>query len=416
LSSPDPSLGHIWKEALAELWRRKLRTGLTLLGLIFGVGAIVAMQGVGEGSRLEALALVEELGLRNLIVRAKPQDSESLREIRLRSLGLTRADARAALEVVPGAEQVAAEKEIRTHQVYGDAGGGDVQASAVDAAFFELSSLKLARGRALSADDEIALAAVAVLGHQAARTLFGDADPVGQPVKVNHAWFEVVGVLADRDLAKDQFEGVQLGLEANRVFVPLASARARLRFQPMEDEIDRFWLRLDDPEGIVAASQVLAAVLDQRHGGVEDYSLIVPAQLYRQHQQTQRIFRFVMAAIAAVSLLVGGIGIMNIMLANVLERRREIGLMRAIGARRSDIVQQFLRETLLICVIGAGLGLAFGALLAYLIAFFAGWPVAWAPLPVLLSATICAAVGLAFGVYPARQAAQLDPITALRSD
>ncbi len=412
----DAGLGHIWREALAELWRRKLRTGLTLLGLIFGVGAIVAMQGVGEGSRLEALALVEELGLHNLIVRAKPQDLESLREIRLRSLGLTRADARAALDVVPGAEQVAAEKEIRTHQVYGMLAGGDVQASAVDPAFFALSSLKLAQGRALSEDDETALAAVAVLGYQAASTLFGDVDPIGQAVKINHAWFAVVGVLADRDLAKDQFEGVQLGLEANRVFVPLASARARLRFQPMEDEIDRFWLRLADPEGIVAASKVLAAVLDQRHSGVDDYTLIVPAQLYRQHQQTQRIFRFVMAAIAGVSLLVGGIGIMNIMLANVLERRREIGLMRAIGARRRDIVDQFLRETALICAIGAALGLLFGGVIAYLIAALAGWPVAWAPLPVLLSAAVCAAVGLAFGVYPARQAAQLDPIAALRSD
>lgn len=416
MSARDPGMGHIWREALEELWRRKLRTGLTLLGLIFGVGAIVAMQGVGEGSRLEALALVEELGLRNLIVRAKPQDNDSLKEVRLRSLGLTRADARAALEAVPGAERVAAEKEIRTHQVYGDMGGGDVQASAVDPSFFDLSSLKLAAGRALGEADETALAAVAVLGHQAARTLFGEQDPLGQAVRINHAWFEVVGVLADRDLAKDQFEGVQLGLEANRVFVPLASARARLRFQPMEDEIDRFWLRLADPEGIVPASQVLAAVLDQRHGGVEDYSLIVPAQLYRQHQQTQRIFRFVMAAIAAVSLLVGGIGIMNIMLANVLERRREIGLMRAIGARKRDIVQQFLRETALICAIGAGLGLLFGAALAYLIAALAGWPVAWAPLPVLLSAAVCAAVGLAFGVYPARQAAELDPIAALRSD
>jgi putative ABC transport system permease protein len=415
--SPAPlAMRNIWREALIELSRRKLRTGLTLLGLIFGVGAIVAMQGVGEGSRLEALALVEELGLHNLIVRATPQDTESLKEVRLRSLGLTRADARAALAVVPGAEQVAAEKEIRTHQVYSDVGSGDVQASAVDPSYFELASLKIGSGRALTEDDERSLAAVAVLGHQAARTLVPEGDALGQLVKINHAWFEVVGVLADRDLAKDQFEGVQLGLEANRVFVPLASARARLRFQPMEDEIDRFWLRVDDPERIVGGARVLAAVLDQRHGGIQDYSLIVPAQLYRQHQQTQRIFRFVMAAIAGVSLLVGGIGIMNIMLANVLERRREIGLMRAIGARRSDIVQQFLRETALICAIGAGLGLLFGGLLAYLIAALAGWPVAWAPVPVLLSAAICAAVGLAFGVYPARQAAELDPIAALRSD
>jgi len=161
---------------------------------------------------------------------------------------------------------------------------------------------------------------------------------------------------------------------------------------------------------------VLAAVLDQRHAGMADYQLIVPQQLFQQHQQTQRIFQVVMGAIAGVSLLVGGIGIMNIMLANVLERRREIGLLRALGARRRDVIAQFLREATVICIAGAVLGLVFGGVLAYLIATFAGWQVAWAPLPILLSAGFCAVVGLGFGVYPARQAAQLDPIAALRHD
>ncbi|MCB1561264.1 MAG: ABC transporter permease [Xanthomonadales bacterium] len=405
-----------WREALEELSRRKLRTLLTLLGLIFGIGAIVAMQAVGEGSRREALRLVQGLGLNNLIVEAKSRDEDSLREERARTLGLTLADAAAALSVVPGAKQYAGSKAIRAFSVGSDAGQSDAQASGVSPAFFELSSLKLAQGRALSDDDENRLAAVAVLGHQVAHDLFPGGNAIGAYIKLNHVWLQVVGVLADRDLAKDQFEGVQLGSESNRVFVPLATALARFRFQAMEDQLDRLLLKVDDPSRLGSAATVLSELLGQRHAGVDDYSLIVPQQLYRQHQQTQRIFRIVMGAIAAVSLLVGGIGIMNIMLANVLERRREIGLLRALGARRRDIIAQFLRETTVICGLGALLGLLFGGVLAYLIAALAGWQVGWAPIPILGATFVCALVGLLFGVYPARQAAQLDPITALRAE
>ncbi|HET8819165.1 MAG TPA: ABC transporter permease [Xanthomonadaceae bacterium] len=409
----------IWREAIEELWRRRLRTGLTLLGLIFGVGAIVAMQAVGEGSRREALRMVESLGLHNLIAESVEQDEDTRRETRQRSLGLSLADAKAALAVVPGAEAYAAEKPVRTWSAFSDHGRSDAQASGVSADYFELSSLKVAYGRALGAEDEATLAAVAVLGHQAATDLFPGVAPgdiPGRLVKVNHLWLEVVGVLADRDLGDAKFEGMQLGTESNRIYLPLASARARLDFEDLEDEVDRILLRLADPSQLVVGARVFSAVLDQRHAGENDYRLVVPQQLYRQHQQTQRIFQVVMGAIAVISLLVGGIGIMNIMLANVLERRREIGLLRAIGARRRDVIAQFLREALVICVAGALLGLVFGGLLAYLIAAFAGWQVAWAPVPIILSVAFCALVGLGFGVYPARQAARLDPIAALRHD
>jgi len=405
-----------WREALEELTRRKLRTGLTLLGLVFGVGSIVAMQAVGEGSRREALRLVEGLGLNNLIVEIVPQDDETLREVRQRSLGLTVADARAAADVVPAARQFSAEKALRTHSIFSDAGTSDASASGVSPGYFELSSLAIAHGRALNADDEASAAAVVVLGHQAAADLFPQGSALGEEIKVNHVWLRVVGVLADRDLSADRFEGVQLAVEGNRVFMPLSAARLRFRFQARDSEIDRFIVRLADPSALESGARVLAALLERRHAGVADFALVVPLQLFRQHQQTQHIFRIVMGSIAAVSLIVGGIGIMNIMLANVLERRREIGLLRALGARRSDVVMQFLREAALICVFGALFGLAFGALLAYLIALLAGWHVAWSIVPVLLSATVCALVGLGFGVYPARQAAQLDPIAALRTE
>lgn len=406
----------VWREAFEELMRRKLRTLLTLLGLIFGVGSIVAMQAVGEGSRREALRLVEGLGLNNIVVESREQDEETLREQRARSLGLSLTDARVAFALTPAAKKFAAEKKIKVHSVFSSAAAADLEVSGVSPDYFSLSALALAGGRLFNNDDDQALAAYAVLGDQAARSLFPEGNALGQTIKINHVWFEIIGILADRDLSKDQFEGVALGLESNRVFIPLASARARFRFQPMEPEIDRFQLQVNQPEAVAGGARVVSAILKQRHAGVEDTSLLVPAQLFKQHQKTQEIFSIVMASIAAVSLLVGGIGIMNIMLANVLERRREIGLLRALGARRRDVIAQFVRETSVICAVGAVLGLVFGMVLAYLIATFAGWQVAWAPIPILFSTLACALIGLAFGVYPARQAADLDPIAALRTE
>ncbi len=193
-------IAHVWREAIAELWRRRLRTLLTLLGLIFGVGAIVAMLGVGEGSRREALRLVESLGLHNLIVERVQLDPETLKETRARSLGLTLADARAARDVVPGASSFAAEKRIRTYAAFSDVAASDAQSSGVSPDFFALTSLRIERGRVLTQADDDQLAAVAVLGHQAAHDLFPGRDALGQLVKINHVWLRVVGVLTDRDL------------------------------------------------------------------------------------------------------------------------------------------------------------------------------------------------------------------------
>jgi putative ABC transport system permease protein len=403
-------------EAVAELRRRKLRTGLTLLGMIFGVAAIVAMLAVGEGSKREALRLVAELGLDNVLVESKAIEAEQLKEIRVRSLGLSAADARAALAVVPGAQSVAMKKEIKVEQLVFGEQVVSGRAFAVSPEYAQHSGLTLAAGRWLAPADGATLAPVCVLGARLARTLFGAAPAVGQRVKLNHVWLQVIGVLADRTPSKAEFEGVKLGLDDERLFVPWETGRARFSFKRIEDELDGISVRLDGKVAPDSAARVLQALISQRHGGADDTNLIVPMGLYRQNQQTQRIFTIVMSSIAAVSLLVGGIGIMNIMLANVLERRREVGLKRALGARRRDVVEQFLAEALVIAVSGALLGMVLGAVAAYSIAALAGWSVAWSPLSLLVAVLLCVAVGLAFGVFPARQAAALDPIAALRSD
>ncbi|MBC3908985.1 ABC transporter permease [Undibacterium umbellatum] len=403
-------------EAINELQRRKLRTGLTLLGMIFGVAAIVAMLAVGEGSRREALRLVAELGLDNVIIESKNIDDKRLKEIRTRSLGLSVADADAALAVVPGAKAVALKKEIKVDQLVSGNTVVPARAFAVSDSYAELGGLQIGLGRWLSQQDDASLAPVCVIGPRLAHQLFGDKNPVGERIKLNHAWLEVVGVLANRALSKSEFEGVKLGLDDERLFVPWQTGRARFNFTALENEVDGMSLRLDGQTPPDIAARVLQNLIEQRHAGSDDTNLIVPMGLYRQNQQTQRIFTIVMSSIAAVSLLVGGIGIMNIMLANVLERRREIGLKRALGARRRDVIQQFLAEALVIAFSGALLGVLLGAIAAYSIAALAGWSVAWSPFSLFIAVSSCVAVGLGFGVFPARQAAELDPIAALRTD
>jgi len=403
--------------ALGQLRQHKLRTALTLLGMVFGVGAVIAMLSIGEGAKQEAMRLIESMGLRNLLVQSRELDQETLREVREHSVGLSRSDVRAMRETLPSVVAVSEEKRIKTWALFSFDAASEAQVLAVTPSYFDLASLDLATGRRFDEEDNRRYHQVAVLGAQAARDLFPDGDdPLGQRVKVNHLWLEVVGVLEDRDLSKDEFQGVRLGGDRNRVFLPLETAYKRLRFESLESELDAVRLRLDEDASPQQTAQTVNHLLARRHGEQNDYELVVPAALLKQQQQTQQIFTIVMSAIAGISLLVGGIGIMNIMLATVLERTREIGLLRALGARKVDIQQQFLMESATVAAIGAVIGIFFGLLLAVAIQQFAGWPAAGSLFAIILSVTICLVTGILFGWYPARQAADLDPIKALHAE
>jgi len=404
------------KQALAQLRQHKLRTALTLLGMVFGVGAVIAMLSIGEGAKQEALRLIESMGLRNLLVQSRDFDQETLLEIREHSVGLSRSDVRAIRESMPSVEAVSEEKRIKTWSLFSLHASSDAQVLAVTASYFDLASLRIAAGRTITLEDNQTFAQVAVLGAQAARDLFPGMDPVGRKIKVNHLWLEVIGVLADRDLSRDEFQGVRLGGDRNRVFLPLESAYKRLRFETLESELDAIRLRLAEQADPQRSAGTVNHLLSRRHGKQNDFELVIPAALLKQQQQTQKIFTIVMSAIAGISLLVGGIGIMNIMLATVLERTREIGLLRAIGARKIDIQQQFLMESATVAGIGAFIGIFFGVLLAFAIQQFAGWPFAFSLFAIILSVSICLLTGIVFGWYPARQAADLDPIRALHAE
>jgi len=384
--------------------------------MVFGVGAVIAMLSIGEGAKQEALRLIESMGLRNVLVEARDFDEDTLREIREHSVGLSQSDVRAIEQTLPSVEGVSAEKKIKTWSLFSRQASSDAQVLAVSPEYFELASLKIASGRGIDEQDNRYYAQVAVLGAQAARSLFPEGDPLGQPVKINHLWVKIIGVLEDRDLSKDEFQGISLGGDRNRVFIPLETALKRLKFELMDSELDAIRLRLDKKSDPQLSALTVNHLLSRRHGEEKDYDIIIPAALLKQQQQTQKIFTIVMSAIAGISLLVGGIGIMNIMLATVLERTREIGLLRALGARKRDIQIQFLLESASVAGIGAFIGIFFGLLLAFVIQQFAGWPAGWSMMAIVLSVSICLITGVGFGWYPARQAAALDPIRALHAE
>ena len=240
----------LW-HAVEQLRQHKLRTALTLLGMVFGVGAVIAMLSIGEGAKQEALRMIESMGLRNILVEARDFDEDTLREIRAHSIGLSLGDVCQSVLAVSSVEGVSAEKKIKTWSLFSQQAPSDAQVLAVSPEYFELASLKAVAGRQIETNDSKYYAQVAVLGAQAARSLFPDGAPLGQRVKINHLWVKVVGVLEDKDLGKDEFQGVSLGGDRNRVFIPLETAHKRLKFELMESELDGIRLKLDrnaDPQ------------------------------------------------------------------------------------------------------------------------------------------------------------------------
>lgn len=404
------------KQAFDEMRHHKLRTALTLLGMIFGVGAVIAMLSVGEGAEREALKMIESMGVRNLVVNARPADGEALKSIREHSIGLSLRDVESAKDTLPFVESWSAEKQVKTFSLFSLEGRSDAQVKGVTPSYFSLSALKLSGGKAFDSTDESHYRQVAVLGPEAARSLFPQGQAIGSVIKINHQWFTVVGVLTDAESGKSKIQGVKLGGERNQVFIPLATALKKMNFKSLEDELDSFKVSIAENVDPSLAAKSLRHLINRRHGGEKDYDIVVPADLLAQHQKTQQIFNIVMACVAGISLLVGGIGIMNIMLATIMERTGEIGLLRALGARRKDIARQFLIESIAISATGGIIGIGVGLLLAVVISAAAGWPVAWSPFAIILALGVCMTIGVGFGLYPAKKAARLDPIVALQRD
>ncbi|MDD5719904.1 MAG: ABC transporter permease [Candidatus Krumholzibacteria bacterium] len=391
----------------------RLRTLLTTLGIVFGVAAVISMLSIGEGARRKVLAQYAQLGIDNLLVIDKPAPvPEDDAESRPFSRGLTLADAAAVREVVPLVRRVV---PLRITDLDVQAGRRRVGASIVGTTpdYTEAMRALLARGRFFDWTEVDSLDRVCVLGSGLARDLFLFADPLGERVKVGRDWYTVVGVTAGAATAAGK-DLADVRDTDRDVYIPVSSALQRLPRDPYASELHRLVVQVGDTERLFEVGGVLTALITRRHRGVDDHRLVVPAQLIRQQQATQRIFNVVMGTIAGISLLVGGIGIMNIMLASVLERTREIGVRRAIGATERDILLQFLLEAVGVSFLGGVLGIALGFGLTQAVAGYAGWPVAIAPWSVLMAFGVSTAVGILFGYYPARRAARMNPIDSLR--
>ncbi len=403
--------------ALQNLALRKLRSLLTMLGMIFGVAAVVSMLSIGAGAQQEVLAFIEQLGVHNLIVEAKEiPDSQELARVRKISPGLTFQDLRVIRVNVSELAASSGRKRVNPSSLLPKPRLDMPSVYGVSPEYRNIAGLHVVAGRFFEDFDNNSMAPVCVLGEGAKSNLFPQKDALGQYVKVNEQWFRVIGILGPQLTAQSELSGLKSQDLNNLIYAPIQSVNYRLedRISYLRDEIDGLYLQLANGADSSAVADIVRGILNSSHRNAGDFSLVVPAELLAEQKRTQRIFEMVMVAIASISLLVGGIGIMNIMLASILERTHEIGVRRAVGAKRSDIVRQFLIEAILISFVGGLLGIGCGFGISRLVAMMAGWSTIVTMDSILLAFLVSVTVGLIFGIYPAVKAARLDPVEALR--
>ncbi len=402
---------------LSSLMAHKMRSLLTMLGMIFGVGAVVAMMSITAGAQSEMMSIIDLLGVDNIIIEAQEAvDRDQLQARRAVSPGLTFRDYRALSENVAGIDDMTPRKRFEPSNLLPTPSGSEMpQLIGVEPQFLGINSLSVVEGRFFTDQENEESAQVAVLGETAKVSLLGYGDAVGEWVKINDVWLQVVGVLAQQASA-DTEEDLEVGNANNLIIAPLNTVMRRFEDTNsyLKDEIDGIYMKVTSGTDSIETASVVSAILSASHKGAGDFKVTVPAGLLEQRRRTQAIFDIVMTCIAAISLLVGGIGIMNIMLATVLERTREIGIRRAIGARQADIIRQFLTEAVLISILGGLIGIAFGFTLSRIIALSAGWSTVVTGTSIAVAFGVSVGIGLLFGIYPAMQAAKLDPIEAIR--
>ncbi|MEO6131903.1 MAG: ABC transporter permease [Saprospiraceae bacterium] len=435
----------LFRVAVESVLINKLRGMLTALGVVFGVAAVIAMLAIGSGAKKFLLDQMRLIGTNNIVFTHLAPDSKKGSDEEEKNAttagndtklvnwapGMSKGD----LEVIqglPSVDMVSPEIIRQTKAIYFGKILG-VRCVGVTNTFFTLNQLTTSNGDFFEHSDNTK--SVCVIGKNVETKLFNGRDPIGQSIKCGNNYFTVIGVLEKRIATKESLSSLGLRDLNSDVFIPLEVSLARFgdrsqihkenlgmqgRQRANENvevqQIDRLVVRVSESRYLQATADVIAKMLKRRHGGKVDFSMEIPELLLQQEQKTQDIFNLVLAVIAGISLLVGGIGIMNIMLASVYERIKEIGLRRAIGATSKDIVVQFLFEAVMVSVIGGILGILLGVIAAKAIATTAKIPTIISWWSIILSFGVAASIGLVFGIFPAKKAALLDPIEALRTE
>ena len=423
----------IWFERITEVFvlglknllRQKLRSFLTMLGIIFGVGSVIAMLSIGAGARQEILDRIGELGVRNIIVNSiKPtEERKADKETdRVNHYGLKFADRERIEETCSTVTRVLP-VNVTKERVWSGSNRVDASVMGILPEHLDMFRLDVAKGRSFNDIDAVAGRKVCIIRRSLSREFGMMGDPLGETIRIGEYPFEVVGILADDAFRSHTRAALAIDERAQEVYIPYStSMRTFGTFNVVvrtgsreitEVELDQIIVETDGPESVYATARMIDAILKSSHDRT-DYEVVVPLELLEQSERTQKVFNIVMVLIASISLLVGGIGIANIMLATITERTREIGIRRALGARRRDVMIQFLTETIAIAILGGAFGALFGIASVHAIVVFTSWKALIAPHYLALALLISCGVGIRSGIYPARRAALMNPISALR--
>jgi len=411
-----------WNDVLTTafvdgLLRHKLRTFLSVLGVTFGVAAVIAMGGIGAGAREEALDQIRQLGMNNIRIKDAELEGEKLLEARRQgSWGLSLEDVRALEEIVPTVTQAVPIRVVEAQVTRDGQTAEHARVVGTTGDYTSALDWEVGEGRYLEPDDVTGVRKVCVLGYAVCRELFGEASAVNEIVFLGYSPYTVIGVMGPRHMVEGRVQAVSIANCNNDVYMPVTAAIHTFARKPYTSDLTEISLTVSDENLLHETAAAVHRVVELRHARADDFTVVVPQELLEQAQATQRVFNLVMAAIAGISLLVGGIGIMNIMLATVTERTREIGTRRAVGASRMDILFQFMVEAVCVSTLGGVLGLlaAWGFIEG--IALYTGWRVLYAAGFAVLALCVAGLVGVGFGIFPAWQAAGIDPAEAVRRE